>query len=214
MEVDPIQQEAIAEEDRITNLEAIDRAIRGSLELEARDTLDVITTVLNLHISRCFACGKLAVWVADKLVFPQVREAELPNSDLPEDIKQDYDEASRIVSLSPRGAAALLRLAIQKLCAFLGEKESNIDQAIASLVKKGLLPQVQQSLDVLRVIGNEAVHPGTMDLRDDIETAQQLFKLVNLIATQMISHPAQVQRVFDKLPSSKRVAIEKRDAKR
>ena len=36
---------------------------------------------------------------------------------------------------------------------------------------------------------NEAVHHGEMDLRDDVETASQLFVLVNAIADQMITQP-------------------------
>jgi len=136
-----------------------------------------------------------------------------PNSDLPPDVLRDSEEASRVVSESPRGAAALLRLGIQKLCASLGEKGQNIDDDIASLVKKGLKPMVQQALDAVRVIGNEAVHPGTLDLKDDRDTALRLFGLVNIIAEQMISNPKHVQDLYEKLPESKRKAIEKRDVK-
>jgi len=44
----------------------------------------------------------------------------------------------------------------------------------------------------VRVIGNEAVHPGKLDLKDDRDTATRLFKLVNIIAEQMISNPKHV----------------------
>ncbi len=115
--------------------------------------------------------ASFAVWVYNRLVFPSSREGPPPNPDLPDDVRLDYEEAGRILNLSPRGAAALLRLAIQKLCAYLGEKGKNIDDDIASLVKKGLYPLVQQALDAVRVIGNEAVHPGTLDLKDDRDTA-------------------------------------------
>lgn len=169
------------------------------------------TEVHNLWVSRCFNCKALAVWVHDRLIFPAQKLGASPNPDLPADIKRDVEEARGIVDPSPRGAAALLRLAIQKLCAHLGERGSNIDQDIAALVKKGLNPLVQQSLDVVRVIGNEAVHPGVIDLRDDRATAERLFDLVNLIVDQMITHPRTVQEMYAKLPPSKLEAIERRD---
>jgi hypothetical protein len=63
----------------------------------------------------------------------------------------------------------------------------------------------------VRVIGNESVHPGTIDLKDDREIALRLFDLVNAITEQMISHPKRVQEMYSKLPAAKREAIEKRD---
>jgi hypothetical protein len=143
--------------------------------------------------------------------FPPQLHGEEPNEDLSPDILLDYQEARSILNLSPRGAAALLRLAIQKLCGHLGESGKNINADIASLVRKGLTPVIQKSLDVVRVIGNEAVHPGTLDLKDDRDTASKLFRLVNLIAEQMISHPKHVEAMYEELPDSKRAEIEKRD---
>jgi hypothetical protein len=172
----------------------------------------VYREVNNLHLSSCFNCKKLSVWVHGNLTFPAHREGPLPNPDLPDELSLDFNEARSILNVSPRGAAALLRLCIQKLCAHLGEKGRNIDDDIASLVRKGLSPVVQKSLDVVRVIGNEAVHPGIMDIRDDRETALRLFTLVNLVTDQMISHPKAVNEMYEKLPEGKRKAIERRDA--
>jgi len=170
------------------------------------------TEIHNAWVSRCFNCKGVAVWVHDRLVFPAMKVGALPNPDLPPDIRTDVEEARGIVDQSPRGAAALLRLAIQKLCAHLGELGKNIDEDIASLVKKGLNPLVQQSLDVVRVVGNEAVHPGVIDLRDDRAAAERLFDLVNIVAEQMITHPKSVQEMYAKLPSAKLEAIQRRDS--
>lgn len=137
----------------------------------------------------------------------------MPNSDLPDDIRQDFEEARSIINRSPRGAAALLRLCVQKLCAHLGESGKNINQDIAGLVKKGLNPRIQKSLDIVRVIGNEAVHPGELDLRDDPDTAAQLAKLVNIIADVMITQPKHIDTLYDSLPAEKKEQIEKRDGK-
>ncbi|NOD30024.1 DUF4145 domain-containing protein [Ruegeria atlantica] len=132
---------------------------------------------------------------------------------MPKNVREDYYEAALILDASPRGAAALLRLGLQKLCVHLGEPGKHIDTDIASLVSKGLDVRVQQALDAVRVIGNEAVHPGSIDLRANRETAEMLFQLMNLIVEKMISEPKHVQSVYDKLPQTKREAIERRDQK-
>jgi hypothetical protein len=149
-------------------------------------------TFNELFLEECSHCQQRSVWVKGKLIYPKPTPVPPPNSDLPEDIKADYTEASLIVADSPRGAAALLRLCIQKLCKHLGESGKNINDDIASLVKKGLNPKIQKSLDVVRVIGNEAVHPGEIDFNDQPEIAMKLFNLVNIIAETMISHPKMI----------------------
>lgn len=78
----------------------------------------------------------------------------------------------------------------------------------------GLPKPVQQALDTVRVVGNNAVHPGKIDLRDDIETAERLFDLVNIIAQDRISKPNAVAEMYEKVvPETTRKAIEKRDSK-
>lgn len=169
--------------------------------------------IANLHISQCYNCKELSIWLHDKLLYPATRAGVEPNTDLNDDIKRDFEEARSILNQSPRGAAALLRLALQKLCKQLGESGDNIDKDIASLVSKGLNVTIQKALDVVRVVGNEAVHPGTLDLRDDRDTALKLFGLINAIAQQMITHPKEVEALYGMLPEAKRAGIDARNAK-
>lgn len=165
----------------------------------------------NVDVSECYHCGKVAMWVGDNMIWPHPNEAPPPNADLPNEVAADYSEAGDIVNASPRGAAALLRLAMQKLCKHLGEPGKNINDDIAALVKKGLDPRVQKALDVVRVIGNNAVHPGEIDIRDNRETAQHLFGLINLIADIMISQPKAVDKIYDGLGPGPLAAIVMRD---
>jgi hypothetical protein len=62
------------------------------------------------------------------------------------------------------------------------------------------------------VIGNNAVHPGKIDLRNDRETAERLFVLVNMITDIMISQPKAIQEMSGKLGTGALAAIEKRDS--
>ncbi len=166
----------------------------------------------SLTTSTCQLCKDEAIWIGNFMIHPERSVIDSPNEDLDDAIKEDYLEAASILHKSPRGAAALLRLAVQKLCKQLGESGENIDRDIASLVKKGLPEKIQQSLDAIRVIGNEAVHPGELDLKDDIETAGQLFNLVNFIAYYMITKSKEIEGMYNRIPQEKRDAIEKRNA--
>ena len=138
----------------------------------------------------------------------------MPNQDMPADVKSDFEEARSILMFSPRGAAALLRLSIQKLCKNLGESGDNINNDIANLVQKGLPEKLQKALDSVRVIGNNAVHPGIIDLKDDIELAHKLFGFVNIICDVMITQPKLIDEVYDlRIPDNMKKAISKRDKK-
>ena len=119
-----------------------------------RGTID--NNLLNVSLSLCYSCNDVAIWIYDRLVWPQRGEAPLPNPDLPEHILRDYDEAGTILDLSPRGAAALLRLGVQQLCEHLGEKGKDINEDIASLVKKGLDVQAAAAAGTFSSIARRA----------------------------------------------------------
>jgi len=178
-----------------------------------RETIYNAPDLANIFVSLCYTCGRPSIWLHDRLLYPSKMVGPAPNPDLSEDVLHDYNEARKILDLSPRGAAALLRLAVEKICIELKAKGDNIDQRIAFLVSKGLPVEVQQALDTVRVIGNEAVHPGQMDLRDDRETASKLFDLVNFIAQDRISRPKQISGLYGMIPENKRKAIDARNAK-
>ncbi len=200
------------EETRKTLAAWADRMGKGLPFLESLENSKYVRFDLhNLHLSECYNCKEIAVWQYDKLSYPTTGTAPEPNPDLPADLKRDYDEASAILDISPRGAAALIRLVIQKLCRHLGQPGENINADIKALVAGGLDPRVQKALDAVRVIGNHAVHPGQIDLRDDRATAESLFRLLNLVVEKMVSEPKHVEEVYTRLPEAAIRAIEKRD---
>lgn len=170
--------------------------------------------VRNLHLSKCYRCRKFAVWVHSRILFPEEHEGPKANEDMPPEVCIDYDEARSIVNRSPRGAAALLRLAVEKLAIHLNAEGATLDDRISDLVSIGLDERIQQSLDIVRVIGNEAVHPGTLDLKDDPQTARKLLQLVNEIVEEMISKPKRVKELYESLPEEKRKGIAARDKKK
>lgn len=181
---------------------------RGAKYLQERGYMG---TISGTSVSVCTRCGEYTLWIGDKMLHPVSSIAPLPSEDMPANVKEDFKEARNIVNASPRAAAALLRLALQKLMVHLGESGKNINDDIASLVRKGLPEKIQKALDAVRVIGNNAVHPGQIDLKDDTETAIALFDLLNTIVEVMITQPKKIDELYSKIPTSTRKAIEKRD---
>jgi hypothetical protein len=149
------------------------------------------------------------------MIYPTSGAAPLPNPDMPEDVRQDYEEARSVLNISPRAAAALLRLAVQRLCKHLGQPGKDINTDIAALVKTGLPPTIQKALDSLRVAGNQAVHPGQLDLYDDATIATRLFGLLNVIVDNQITQPRAIAELYDTtVPANLQQAITTRDTPR
>jgi hypothetical protein len=173
----------------------------------------VSNTDAPIELATCQVCHQPSLWSDGNMVDPCASAAPLPNVDLPEDVRNDYTEAAAILGQSPRGAAALLRLGLEKLCGeILGAPVENLNDAIGTLVRdRHLNPTIQQMLDIVRVVGNNAVHPGQIDLDDTPETAAELFRLMNLIAEQMITVPRHVAETYAQLPEGAREQIARRD---
>lgn len=159
----------------------------------------------------CGHCSLVSYWTNGMLIFPADSTAPPAHENTPDACKEDYEEARNISNQSPRGAAALLRLAVQKLMIELGEGGKRINDDIGSLVKKGLPDEIQKALDVCRVVGNNAVHPGAIDLNDTPETVSALFGLFNIIIEDRIARIARIEAAYAGLPQGIVEAIDRRD---
>jgi len=166
----------------------------------------------GFSVATCSSCDDFTLWVNDENVYPKRTTLPAPNDDLNEDIKALYLEASSILVDSPKGATALLRLALQKLLEQVGKSGKNINNDIKSLVAEGMSPKIQQALDLLRVIGNNAVHPGQINLDDNAEIAQKLFGVLNFIAEELITKPKELESLYaDLIPPDTQDHIKRRD---
>lgn len=194
-----------------------------TLATQHNEAILVLSNRSNNKISRCSICHKDTLWIVRQamingepkfenvMVYPTTYTTPAPNEDLSEDVRADYEEAQAVFGASPRSAAALLRLAIQKLCKELGEPGRNINDDIGSLVAKGMSSLIQQAMDTVRIAGNESVHPGELNLNDDQDIALGLFDLVNIIAMDRLTTPRMVRDMYELMPEAKRQAIEQRD---
>lgn len=175
---------------------------------------DYVRFVLeNIFFSVCeeASCGKAALWIHDKLIIPSNDISHEPNEDMPDAVKAIYNEAREVHKSSPRAAAALLRLCCELVCEYLVAQGKDLNAKIGDLVSRGLDTSIQQALDYVRVVGNDAVHPGQITQKDNNETAEALFILLNEIVAEMISKPKQMESLYSKLPEAIRDSIAKRD---
>ena len=165
------------------------------------------------EIHRCTNCGGKFFYIDGKLMYPEP-EVVAPAADMPAEVKKLFEEAASICHRSPRAACALLRLAIEVLCNQLGATGDSVSDKIASLVRRGISEEIQQGLDFVRVVGNNAVHPGQIAFDvDDERTAEILFKLINIIVERLITHPSTIKNLFEGLPESAKAHVAKRDNK-
>jgi len=185
-----------------------------------------ITTYIE---ALCSHCEEASLWLVKEkgddnrgnvipidgeMLLPDFGSSPLPENDMPEDVRIDFLEASRIFSRSPRGAAALLRLSLQKLCKHLGQKGENINEDIRALAASNTVPPlVVKVADTVRITGNNAVHPGEMSDEDFDHVASKMFELINFIVKKAITEPKELESLYQLTPEAPRNSAEKRDAK-
>ncbi|WP_407299086.1 hypothetical protein [Morganella morganii] len=96
----------------------------------------------------------LAAAKSGVMVYPDTMIAPTPSDDMPDDIKKDYLEAANICQKSPRGAAALLRLATEKMFTEL-EKGHN---AVEDSKKKTHLALMNPLMILVKIIKLSWIH--------------------------------------------------------
>ena len=162
----------------------------------------------------CHNCKWYSLWFEEKMIFPSGSNIPMPHTDMSESVKEIYTEARDIAWKSPRAAAALLRLALEKLTEELGETEWALNTRIGNLKKKWLPERAIQALDIVRITANEwASHLGQIDLTgsDNAEIVNQLFFLLNFIVEHVITVNNQLDAMYANLPPDKKQGIVDRD---
>lgn len=167
----------------------------------------------GISFSVCTVCSEESLWLNEELVYPFENTIEDPNPLMPEEVKVIYDEARAVLNLSPRSSAALLRLGLEILLPHLGADKAKINTMIQQLVEeRKAIGRVQKAMDALRVIGNDAVHPGVIDLegRDNKEVSVALFKITNYIVAETLGSDEMVEDLYSLLPGRVKEGIENR----
>jgi len=63
----------------------------------------------------------------------------------------------------------------------------------------------------LRITGNNAVHPGQINVEEKPELVLRLFGLINFIAEKMITELKEIEEFYEELPDSTKEQVKRRD---
>lgn len=145
-------------------------------------------SIYTVHCSNN-VCRKISVVAINRTtgkqidLVPQVTMKRYPEY-IPEQIRQDYEEASMIIESSPKAAATLLRRCLQGMIHDYWEiVEKNLNAEITALKDK-VSPAQWKAIDALRKVGNIGAHmEKDVNLIIDIEAdeAKKLLKLIELL---------------------------------
>lgn len=184
---------------------------------------DIKNPIVIITLARCSHCDSDSIWRTSspytgpntsEMIYPKSDVIVKAEADMPEDVKADFEEAKQVYNASPKAAAALLRLALQKLLVHLGQPGKNINSEIGNLVAEGKLNGgIQKAADTVRLTGNNSVHPGEMNEEDVDFIASKMFDLINFIIRKTITEPRELDELYNLTPQKAREAIEKRDTK-
>jgi hypothetical protein len=96
----------------------------------------------------------------EKIIFPKTNNFQ-ESQDIPEVYFEDYEEAIKVISASPKASAALSRRLLQSLLRDeFGIKKRSLAQEIETFIElEGIPTHITDAVDAVRNIGNLAAHP-------------------------------------------------------
>lgn len=163
---------------------------------------------------------------SQKVIFPQqsnTTEIPSPSKYMPDDVRNMYEEAASVFSLSPRSSAALIRLTLETLLKkhlVNDGKEYSLNIMIG--MSNSQQPElVTEFMDMIRKSGNEEVHPkyeqlehewGDITKDTNKEEVLYLFNYINSIC-DLLGVANKMQSDYDALPDSQKQAIKNRNDK-
>ena len=96
-------------------------------------------------------------------------------------VEEDFEEAAAILNKSPRGAAALMRICIQKLLPLLKDNGTDRSHYDSALMRKGLEVEIQQAMEVLQVLQSDSAQLTTFESQEDKEMAFRIIDSLTAI---------------------------------
>lgn len=158
----------------------------------------------------CEACKDYSVWRSDDLIFPQSSKISAPSPDMPGEVRDLYNEAREVMSVSRRAGAALARATLERLLKVIDPEappRAKLDARIERVLPD-LSSSLGQMLTIIRHVGNKALHVEeepdkavvlVMD-EEQTEIVELIFESINDLVDERITKPNTTSRLLGLLP--------------
>ena len=95
------------------------------------------------------------------LIYPQSKNNFEISDEVPKEYRQDFDEAIKVIEISPKSSAALSRRCLQNLFHnYLNISDKSLASEIDKFINLSNVPSyILEAVDAIRNIGNFAAHP-------------------------------------------------------
>ena len=162
------------------------------------------TSLQGLNSIQCGSCGNYSIYHNGKMIYPIDSSVSKPNEDMPSNVKKVYYEAKTVLNISPKSACALLRLALEILMNELDINGRTLNDKINNYCNDfDSNNRLIKAFHLVRIVGNETVHPGTIDIDDNEDIARAMFEILNEIVNETITKKKKLDAIFDYLPNEK-----------
>lgn len=124
-------------------------------------------------VTICQVCSKEAIWEDEKMIYPPYEGRGTDLTNVPDNLKEDYIEACKVLQLSPKASATLSRRCLQGILRDQGIVKRSLSQEIDEVIENGGLPdQLKDIVDAVRNVGNFSAHPSKDKVSGEIASVE------------------------------------------
>lgn len=149
----------------------------------------------------CEVCKKVNIRDIqnNRLLYPAQTEVPKPNTDMPLNVKEVYNEAASIYNNSLRAGLALLRLGLELLCDQVGYNKGKLYHRIEKLAEDGVIDNdIKDIAHGVRGLGNDAIHTKQIGEKATLNEVKIVFELLNIITEELITKPKRKREFAEK----------------
>ncbi len=179
----------------------------GCEELYDNNGEFVDTVKVFYFLTECMTCSKICLFsnwefhedpqnlLEAHLEYPTARKF---STDVPEEIRRTYEQAKKVIKISPDAFAVLIRKALEYLGQCHGIKEYNLKRMLDKLAKKEIIPgHLAQMTEAIRLVGNIGAHASSVSIGK--EEAGLIDDFFVAIIEYVYIAPAKIKKLKEKL---------------